>query len=633
MRSHETPEESLARANIVEVPIEQQEAAPHRSKEAASNKPNVAGGKKQADVLVGIAESAELFHAPDSAGFADVEINNHRETWSLRSKGFRRWLARRFFEDTSGAPNSDAMQSALNVVEAKAHFDAPEREVHVRVGRLNGRIYLDLCDKEWRAVEIDSGGWRVISRPPVRFRRAAGMRALPTPSAGGSAHSLRRFLNVQSDSDFVLVIAWLVATLRGCGPYPLLALAGEQGSAKSTFSQVLRALTDPNTAPLRSLPREERDLFIAANNGHVLAFDNISGVPAWLSDALCRISTGGGFSVRQLYTDQDESLFDAMRPIILNGIDDVVTRPDLADRAIILSLAPIPEGARRAEAEIMAAFEADRPRILGALLDAVAQGLERLPRIRLERLPRLADFALWATACETALWQPGTFRAAYYGNLEEALENVIEADCVAVAVRLLMETRLEWTGKASALLPALAELAGERAAKSRDWPTNPRALSSRLTRTATVLRKIGISIVRERIGKTRDRLLQITAKASAPSPEEAGIFASAVSASSANTENNGLGRTQTHKADASAAADRFCVRQDRLSIPLKVLSAAQQADNSDEAVAEIPAATGQLICEAPHEPQKSAATRVESFNEQTRPELQRSARKLVRTIL
>jgi hypothetical protein len=631
MKSHKTPEESLATAGIVEVPIVEQEAAPDRSKDAASDKTNVAGGRKQADVLIGIAESAELFHAPDGAGFADVEINNHRETWSLRSKGFRRWLARRFFEDTSGAPNSDAMQSALNVVEAKAHFDAPEREVHVRVGGLNGRIYLDLCDKEWHAVEVDAEGWRVINRPPVRFRRAAGMRALPIPITGGSVDSLRTFLNVQSDSDFVLVVSWLVAALRGCGPYPLLALAGEQGSAKSTFSQILRALTDPNTAPLRSLPREERDLFIAANNGHVLAFDNVSGVPVWLSDALCRISTGGGFSVRQLYTDQDESLFDAMRPIILNGIDDAVTRPDLADRAIILSLPPIPEGARRSEAEIMATFEADRPRILGALLDAIAQGSKRLPSIRLDKLPRLADFALWATACETALWQPGSFRAAHYGNLEEALENVIEADCVAVAVRLLMETRAEWTGKASALLPALAGLAGERAAK--DWPTNPRALSSRLTRTATVLRKIGISIVRERIGKPRDRFLRITARASASSPEEAGIFASAVSASSANTENNGLGRTQTHKADASAGADRFCVRQDRLSKPLKVLSAAQQADIPDEADAEIPAATGQLICEAPHKPQKSAAPRVESFNEQTRPEVERSARKLVRTIL
>ena len=81
---------------------------------------------------------------PDGTGFADLDINGHRETWPIRAKGFRRWLARRFFEETDGAPNSEALQSALNVIEAKAHFDAPERTVHIRVGGLDGRLYLDL---------------------------------------------------------------------------------------------------------------------------------------------------------------------------------------------------------------------------------------------------------------------------------------------------------------------------------------------------------------------------------------------------------------------------------------------------------------------------------------------------------
>ncbi len=171
-------------------------------------------------------------------------------------------------------------------------------------------------------------------------------------------------------------------------------MSGEQGSAKSTFSAILRALLDPNTAPLRALPREDRDLFIAASNGHVLAFDNVSGLPAWISDTLCRLATGGGFAVRQLYSDQDEVLFDAARPVILNGIEDIVTRPDLADRAVFLTLEPIPEERRRPEQELWAAFEAERPRILGVLLDAVAKGLAELPRTKLDRLPRMADFAL-----------------------------------------------------------------------------------------------------------------------------------------------------------------------------------------------------------------------------------------------
>jgi len=511
-------------------------------------------GPKQADVLIDLAQEAELFHSPDATAFADLQVNGHRETWPVRTKGFKRWLARRFFEATAGAPNSEALQSALNVIEAKAHFDGPEREVHIRIGGLDGNLYLDLGDEAWRAVEIGIEGWRIVEDPPVRFRRAAGMQALPAPEPGGSIEKLRNFLNVQGDDDFILVVAWVLAVLRDRGPYPVLVLSGEQGSAKSTFSAVLRSLLDPNTAPLRALPREDRDLFIAANNGHVLAFDNVSGLPAWISDTLCRFATGGGFAVRQLYTDQDEVLFDAARPVILNGIEDIVTRPDLADRAIFLTLEPIPEDRRRPEKELWADFNAIRPQLLGTLLDAVSHGLHRLPDTRLDSLPRMADFALWATACETALWSAGTFGAAYAGNRDEAVDSVIEADPVGSAVRSLMNTQTVWTGTASDLLGAFDEEVGEKVRKSKTWPSSARALSGRVRRAATFLRKVGIDITFEREGRARTRTIRISRK-----PECAPARASTPSAPSAlrpeTRRNNGLDkgnpRTVTCTADAN----------------------------------------------------------------------------------
>jgi len=402
--------------------------------------------------------------------------------------------------------------------------------VHIRIGGLDGRLYLDLCDDSWRAVEIDATGWRVIDTPPVRFRRAAGMKALPAPATGGSVETLRSFLNVKRYTDFVLAVSWLLAALRDCGPYPVLALSGEQGSAKSTFLALLRALIDPYTAPLRALSREDRELFIAANNGHVLAFDNVSVLRDWISDTLCRLATGGGFAVRQLYSDLDEVLFDACRPAILNGIEDIVARPDLADRAVFLALEPIPEEQRRPEAELWAAFEIERPRILGALLDAVVAGLKHLPETHLPTLPRMADFALWATACETAIWPAGTFWSAYCGNRDEAVEGVIEADPIATGVRALMGTRTMWTGTASELLGALAEIVGERGAKSKTWPDGPRALSGRVRRAATLLRKIGIEIGFGREGRARTRTINITTIQPYAAPEKPGAQSSAPSA-------------------------------------------------------------------------------------------------------
>ncbi len=521
-------------------------------------------GPTQADILIDLSETAELFHSADGTAFADLDINGHRETWPVRTKGFKRWLARRFFEATGGAPSSEALQSALNVVEAKAHFDAPELPVFIRVGGIDGKLYLDLGDEAWRAIEIATTGWQVVEKPPVRFRRAAGMKPLPVPIPGGSVDALRSFLNVPSRADFVLVVAWALAVLRNRGPYPVIVLSGEQGSAKSTFSAILRSLLDPNTAPLRALPREDRDLFIAANNGHVLAFDNVSGLPAWISDTLCRLATGGGFAVRQLYTDQDEVLFDAARPVILNGIEDIVTRPDLADRAVFLTLEAIPEDSRRPEAELWAAFESERPRILGVLLDAVAEGLKRLPDTHLPKLPRMADFALWASACETAIWPAGAFWSAYCENRDEAVENVIEADPVAAAVRAVMVERTEWTGTATDLLGALAEEAGERVAKSKTWPTNPRALSGRLRRAAAFLRKVGIEIDYAKEGRARTRIIHMTAKGSLANPDSGGAQPSVPSASSAiPPSGNGANffrdttmRTVDGTADAGAGAGR-----------------------------------------------------------------------------
>ena len=198
------------------------------------------------------------------------------------------------------------------------------------------------------------------------------MAALPEPVRGGSVSELRAFVNVADDGDWHLLLGWLVGALRPAGPYPVLGLHGEQGSAKTTTARVLGELVDPSTVPVRAAPRDERDLMIAATNRWLVNLDNLSRIPPWLSDAICRLATGGGFTTRELYTDEDEVLFDAMRPVIINGIEELATRSDLLDRAILLTLPTIEPDRRRPEKEYWDAFDRARPRILGALLDALA---------------------------------------------------------------------------------------------------------------------------------------------------------------------------------------------------------------------------------------------------------------------
>jgi hypothetical protein len=435
-----------------------------------------------------------LFHAPNSVAYADIRIGQRRETWPIRSRGFRQWLVRVYYEVNGTAPNSEALQTAIGLAEARAVIDGPEREVFVRTGAHGAKLYLDLANENWEAVEIDAAGWRIVSSPPVRFRRSAGMRPLRRPVHGGALEALRSFLNVSSQEEFVLAVCWTLAALRNTGPYPVLALSGEQGSAKSTFATLLRCLIDPNVASLRSLPREERDLAISANNVHVLAFDNVSHLSPWISDALCRIATGAGFATRQLYTDTDEVLLDASRPVILTGIVDVVTRADLADRALAIKLEPIEETKRRSEREFMAAFMGSAPEILGALLDGMVQGVRELPKVNLQSRPRLADFAEWSTACEAAFWAPGTFMKAYESNRHHLNEVALDADLVGTAIEAMMVTRIDWAGKPADLLKSLNLIADESQTRSKEWPVNANQLGRSLRRCAPLLRRAGIDV-------------------------------------------------------------------------------------------------------------------------------------------
>jgi len=464
--------------------------------------------QSQATLAANMAAAWELWHTPAKDAYATVPVGEHDETWPIKSQTFKRYVAKCFFDEQQKAMNSDALSAAINLMEAKSLFEGKEHSIHVRVASHENKIYIDLCNTAWQVIEITSTGWQIIDAPPIKFRRSRGMLTLPPPERGGEIGELRGFLNVE-DETWALVVAWLVASFSPRGPYPILALFAEQGSGKSTMGRLLRDLVDPNAAPLRAEPGDERDLMITANNSWCLAFDNLSHVSPWLSDALCRLSTGGGFATRELYTDSDEIIFDSQRPILLTSIEDVATRSDLLDRCLIVWLPTIPKERRRPEDEMLAAFEKARPRILGAMLDAVVGALRDLPSTRLDCYPRMADFARWATAAETALgWPKGTVMAAYGGNQESANELALEASVVAKPLLELLNEKCSWSGSASELLKLLEERVDDRAKRQHGWPKNPRSLSGHLKRLSPNLREVGWKVDNDRNSKKRLWLIE-----------------------------------------------------------------------------------------------------------------------------
>jgi hypothetical protein len=466
----------------------------------------------QADILVGLAQDVKLFFDPTlDAAFANLAVAEHTETWALRSKAFRRWLVNKFVLSEAKPPGAQAVADAIGALEAAAQFQGyPHCETFVRVAGDDETIYLDLANERWETVRVTAAGWELLREGQVTFRRPRGMRALPTPVHGGRLATLQHFVNAPDLPTWTSRVPWLVSALRAHGPYPVLALLGEQGSAKTTTAEVLKRLTDPGKAMVRAEPRDVRDLMIGATNAWVLVCDNVSHLPSWLCDAFSRMATGGGFSTRELYSDGDEIIFDAERPVILTAIEEVITRPDLLDRAVLVSLPTITEQQRRAEAAFWEEFEKAAPTLLGALLDVVAATIHRFPTVRIDALPRMADFALWSTAAEVVLGLPRhTFMRVYTANRLAAQETAIEASPIGPPVRALADAG-GWAGTASELLEQLGQAVPESARRAKDWPRTGRALAGAMRRLAAPLRALGVQVTfRREATAARRRLIVI----------------------------------------------------------------------------------------------------------------------------
>lgn len=464
------------------------------------------GGKQSAAswMLTWARNTFDFWQTPDKVAYVTAK-EKPRRTMPARSTDFRREVGRAFLLAHNKPPTPAAVQTAVEAVDALAGA-APMLPIYIRKADAGGVIYLDLGTEDWSAVRIAGGRWSIVDDAPVRFRRTSGMMSLPTPERGGDLAELRDYFNV-TEEQYPLLVGWLLAALGPHRPYPILAVSGEQGSAKSSLSRFARRLVDPHTLELRRISYELEDLAVAAHSSYVVAFDNISGVSGEFSDALAMMATGGGFGRRKRHTDTEETLVHTKAPLILNGIGEPATRPDLLDRCLMLHLPTIPESARRPESEIEAVFEQARPRLLGALLDAVAVGLERLAEVQLDRLPRMADFARWVVACEPATpWEPGRFIASLDTNRAEAVEIGLEASPLASLVMVLVDQeqinydtrevlhkRGEWGGTAEELRQALLYLATDDATR-KQLPTNARAVGVALKRIAPSLRAAGYTV-------------------------------------------------------------------------------------------------------------------------------------------
>jgi len=461
-------------------------------------------------VLNVIKETVVDYWHNSSRAYVTVSGGRH---FAVDDHMFEAWVTNLYSNKYEEPPPAEALNRGIAWTESRCLHEGSRHVAHVRVGAFYGEegllgVYVDLANDKNEAIEIGPTDVKVVKSPLVRFVRTPGIDPLPYPQNSDENHLAwfaERF--ALDDSDYVLLLGFLLASLHPLGPYPVLEITGEQGTGKSLLSKFIKMLIDPGKAALRSPPQNERDLMIWAYNSWLICMNNISGMNAWLSDALCRLSWDGGFSTRKLYTDNQEIVFDQRRPVVVNGIGTtgaITRRPDLADRSIGIFLNAIPDEDRISESELTADFIKHYPFMLSELYSAVSMALRNYKYVELEAKPRMADIATWVTAGEEAFRLPqGSFVNALMKHTALVKAIIFEGDNFA---KLVYDYLVKFEGpielSASELMEKLSYTLGDKKPPSW-WPESAEMFGRRLTRVAPLLRQQGVDIVYKRSGGRR----------------------------------------------------------------------------------------------------------------------------------
>jgi len=481
-------------------------------------------------------EVLTLFHNRSKDTFANLERNGKIHTYLLSSKEFRSILSLLVL-DASGdkeGVTEKTVASILPTLEAKARWRGEMREIALRSGG-NGMTYveIDLGREEMNSVYITKDGWNVLphSKERTAFVRPSTMYPLPIPVHGGNIEEMRRIQgNIKNDETWALFVTTLVMASMPAhfGSYPVLVVQGPEGSGKSELMKFAQNLIDPRKGGLRNMPRDPRDMAPAITNSHLLAYENVSSVPQWLSDDWCSITTGNGFNARLMRTNREEDVIDAHNPIMVNGITSFINRADLRSRCIFVQLSPFSlEQKRRTIKDYYAEQDEAIGRIFGSICDLISLVLRTREEVhakleaRNQIRYRLTEFEEVGHCIEGALnVLQGTIAKALAEGEEEACAAALDSP-VGEAIRTLLRQHGVWGPAPSSnfykAMTAAASMTGGDVLP-KDWPKNAKHLTDEILRIQKPLADDGITYNRRRSNKCY--LVTVTSTKWTPADEE-----------------------------------------------------------------------------------------------------------------
>jgi len=458
--------------------------------------------KSQADtlILLCLAQKPELFHDQHDTPYARIKQKNVNVIFPIRSRSFKVWLANLLWEEAEKAPSADALAGALNVLQAKAFYEGPKHTLYNRVAPAPEGFWIDMADENWRAIKVTGEDWQIVDSPPILFRRYNHQKPLPTPNAEGNPWGLLDFLKI-SKKDVATRLLFLCAVISyfiPLIPHVIIVLYGIQGSGKSTLFKIVRRVVDPSAVEVLTLPRNERERVQQLDHHWCAFYDNITSLPTWMSDTLCRAATGGGFTKRELYTDDHDIIYNFKRCVGLNGINIAAQRGDLLDRSLLVGLEDIPKKERRTEEQLLKDFEACKPYILGGFLNTLVKAIREYPYVKPKELFRMADFTRWGCAIAKALGKTEKdFLEAYNIKVKLQIEEAAHSSPVATVLIDYLSNHKNWEGTPSSLYKILLGHAKEMGISTRQkaFPKAPHILVRKLNELAPSLKALGLEVV------------------------------------------------------------------------------------------------------------------------------------------
>jgi len=496
---------------------------------------------------------AKYFVDNQNEPYIEIEIDGTRKVYRVNDSKFKSYLKTLFYDTFEGIPNNTTINDTMGFVSARADMSNDEsREFFNRVASVGQNAY-EYQIEEGKAVQISETGWKIINNTS-NFRTYTHQKSQILPLEDASVddvHVLFEYINVSCPDIQLLIIAWLVTCLVPKIPHPIIQIYGDKGSSKSTMSEFLKDLIDPSEVNSIGAPKDLKEFIQQISHHWLMVIDNISDIHSSLSDLICRTSTGGAYSKRKLYTDDEDVIFKLQRCLIINSINLVGMRPDLLDRSILIELEPIEPSKIETIAKLQKNFRIAKGRILGALFHILSRAISVHHKINLESMPRMADFAEWGCAVAIVLGHtPDEFMRAYKNNIIKTYTETLENSPIARVVIEFMKDKENWSGTATELIEHLILCAGNMRVDTlvNTFPSSNRTLWTKLKEVRSTLLDAGIKVSKDDSGRGsgRGRLIIIQKTEERQENEE-----ETKSDSSGSTDNS------KYPKDISADIDKF----------------------------------------------------------------------------